>query len=166
MPQTSVHIGSLDSLPSTASAGLIFLQNLLLALDSLEPATDSLGTLVAADAPFIINGQTVGTLAKVTEMFKMRSKKLSKFHHNVRKAWDIAHDDSSLPRRTVMYESTSVTVFKDDPEQLNVHVDEFNIVELELRPQTKSETTQYRVVELKTFMDQQPVREQAMKLAP
>jgi len=166
MPQAFVHVGSLENLPSTASPGLMFLQTLLPALDSLEPAVNSLRTLVTADAPFIINGQATGTLAQVVTMFEARSTRLSVFRHDVKKAWDIAYDDGPLSRRTVMYESTSVTIFKDDPEQLSVEVDEFNIVELEPRgSQYESEHPQYKAVELKTFMNAKPVQERAAKVA-
>ena len=64
-----------------------------------------------------------------------------------------------------MYESTSVTVFKDDPEQAPVKVQEFNIVELEATAsQFGSESPQYMAVELRTFMDAKSVQERATKL--
>lgn len=160
-----MHAGPLDRLPSTASPGLLFLQSFIPALDSLEPAGNPIRTFITADALFVVNGQAIGTLAQVTNMIEARSTKLSTFRHDVSKAWDIAEDDGPRPRRTVMYESTSVTVFRDDPEQLSVEVAEFNIVELEIRgSQAGSGPPQYKAVELRTFMDAKPVHDREMRV--
>lgn len=58
-----------------------------------------------------------------------------------------------------MYESTSITVFKEDPEHLEVKVPEFNIIEIETDGKGL-----WKAVELRTFMDAKPVQDRVSKL--
>jgi len=74
--------------------------------------------------------------------------------------WDISHEEAEKngtdgkKKRTVMYEATSVSVIKADPEQKEVEVAEFNIIELE---ETDGGFMGFCVVEARTFMDASPV---------
>ena len=68
------------------------------------------------------------------------------------RAWDIVSREAG--KRTVMYESVSVTVFKDDEEGVRVQVPEFNVLELE---RMEDGVEGLGVWELRTFMDAGPV---------
>ncbi|KAK9384204.1 hypothetical protein V1515DRAFT_422445 [Lipomyces mesembrius] len=92
-------------------------------------------------------------------MVRVRSSKLSFFYHQVKHAWDlpapsVTADGCSSGRRTVLYESVSVTKFKDDPQQLPVQVPEFNVIELE---PSASESGKFVAVELRSYLDPKPV---------
>jgi hypothetical protein len=164
MPEVHVHHGSYDSIPATASPGLVFLRKFLPALDSLHPSSNPILPFLAPNATFTISGNLSQSVDQILLMLDMRSKHLAKFHHEVTAAWDIEleHDGSGRERRTVMYESSSITVFKHDPDQLEVKVGEFNIVELE-RSSGEAEGGQqdFVAVELRTYMDAGPVKERA-----
>ncbi|ERF70626.1 hypothetical protein EPUS_02492 [Endocarpon pusillum Z07020] len=60
-------------------------------------------------------------------MFNSRATKPDTFHHVMKIAWDVGKGDG---RRTVMYESMSMAVHKNDLELVEVKVPEFNIIEL------------------------------------
>lgn len=62
-------------------------------------------------------------------------------------------------KRTVMFEATSSTVFKNDPDEFVVKVQEFNILDLEGRDQSD-----LQVVEMWAFMDGKPVQSRAQQL--
>src|SRR5207248_10874454 len=112
-------------IPLDASPGLRFLKDFLPRLDSLEPDANPIASFLAPGASFVVNGGNPSTADVVRSMFKMRSEKLGLFRHDVKVAWDIERSDK---KRTVMYESVSVTVFKADREQKAVEVPEFNII--------------------------------------
>jgi hypothetical protein len=98
-----------------------------------------------------MNGGTAIPLSNMLPMFEQRAKKLTMFQHKISKAWDIV---TARGKRTVMYESVSVTVFKDDVEGMRVRVPELNIVELE---PMDGGVEGLGVVELRVFMDASPV---------
>ncbi|KAK2763186.1 hypothetical protein FQN54_009822 [Arachnomyces sp. PD_36] len=149
------------SLQATESSpGLSFLRGLLPALDSLEPSSNPIKPFLALGCAFIFNGGSPVSSDQIIAMFESRSEKLSKFHHDVRIAWDIEREDSGeKAKRTVMYESTSITVFRKDSEQLGVKVSEFNIIEIE-----KDDQGFWKAIELRTFMDGKPIQERVSKL--
>lgn len=62
-------------------------------------------------------------------------------------------------KRTVMFEATSSSVFKNDPDEFVVKVREFNILDLEGREQDD-----LQVVEMRVFMDGKPVQARAQQL--
>lgn len=85
----------------------------------------------------------------------MRSQRLKTFRHDLKAAWDVELDDGT-GRRMVLYESVSVTVFRDDPDEKAVEVAEFSTVELE--PADGGEGFEGLAASvLKTFMDANPV---------
>ena len=88
----------------------------------------------------------------VLPMLTTRGQKLSAFGHDVHIAWDIAKEYGS---RTLMYESTSSTVFKEDAEGAVAEVEEFNIIEL------VSAGEGLKADELRTFMGASSVSERA-----
>jgi hypothetical protein len=80
---------------------------------------------------------------------------MSVFRHDVKKAWDIA----SGGKRTLMYESVSISTFKADEEGKEIEVPEFSIIELE-----QVEGEGLRAVECRTYMDASPVMQRMAAL--
>ena len=161
------HRGPVEDIPPTASPGLLFLQRFLPALDSLDPAAGNLvSSFLAPNATFDINGN-VTPADQMLPMFEMRGTSLSKFGHRVAFAWDIEHIEEEADKqgsgkkskRTVMYESTSFSVFKNDPDQVEAKVREFNVIELE--EDVDAEPGKLRATALRGYMDPQPVKDRA-----
>lgn len=73
-------------------------------------------------------------------------------------AWDVEKDDG---KRTVMYESVSVTVFKKDPERKEIKVPEFNVMELE--PMEKGFAGLVGV-ELRSYLETTPITQRLSEL--
>jgi hypothetical protein len=149
MAKVYTHTGSYESIPVDASPGLRFLKCLLPILDSLEPTSSLLTTLTTPKACFITNGESAG-VDDVLPKLSARSEKLSAFRHDVSRVWDI---ENSEQRRTVMYESVSVSVFKMDKEQKEIRVPEFNVIELET---TDESSGLWQATELKVYKDAEP----------
>ncbi|KAJ5691813.1 hypothetical protein N7462_001236 [Penicillium macrosclerotiorum] len=63
-------------------------------------------------------------------------------------------------KRTVMFEATSETVFKNDPDHFPVKTREFNILDLEGANQDD-----LQVVEMRVFLDSKPVQARAASLS-
>ncbi|KAK9322168.1 hypothetical protein V1517DRAFT_374084 [Lipomyces orientalis] len=164
MTQKSVHVGDYDSIPGDASPGLVFLKEFIPVLDSLDENA-SIAPYVLPETRLIINDNVIG-VDSFTTMARVRSSKLSSFYHKVRRAWDLelpaaANEGSSSCRRTVLYESVSVTIFKDDPQQLPVEVPEFNIIELE---PNASDHGKFVALELRSYLDPKPIVERRRQL--
>lgn len=169
MADAQIHCGPYDAIPDTASPGLLFLRNLLPALDSLGPFDGDDGQpdlihYLAPGATFIMNGGPPLQAVDVLRMLPKRGERLSHFHHDVRMAWDIAAPDDS-GRRTVMYESTSVSTFRADPEAVEVKVAEFNVVELVPIADPKTGETSLKALQLRAFLDGAPVTSRAQMIA-
>jgi hypothetical protein len=62
-------------------------------------------------------------------------------------------------KRTVMFEATSETVFKNDPDQFPVKLREFNILDLE-----GNSLDDLQIVEMRVFLDSRPVQARAARL--
>ena len=58
-----------------------------------------------------------------------------------------------------MFEATSSTVFRDDPDQFAVKVREFNILDIE-----KEAGSEFQVVQMRTYLDARPVQDRAARL--
>jgi hypothetical protein len=69
-----------------------------------------------------------------------------------------------------MFEATSGTVFRNDPDEFEVRVREFNILELERagsQPDSDGDDGGkggFVTVEMRTYMDARPVQDQAARL--
>ncbi|RYP72101.1 hypothetical protein DL771_004432 [Monosporascus sp. 5C6A] len=154
MAGVSIHKGAYTSIGSDSSPGLLFLRSFLAAIDSFNPTDHApIASLLRQDATLTINNGPAIPAEQMISMLGMRGTKLAKFGHDLHTAWDIAGGDG---RRTVMYESTSFTVFKDDQEGVEARVNEFNIIEL-----VKSDDGVLRALELRTYMDASPVSARA-----
>lgn len=149
MAQTFIHTGTHTSIPDSASPGLLFVRYLLPILDSLDPESVAaeLDNALTPDSTFTINGGQALTAEKVRPMQLMRSKKVSSFGHEVKAAWDI---DLGGGARTVMYESISTTVMKQDPQALELPVPEITIIELVATP--GAGVGGYRAKSMRTYM--------------
>ena len=120
---TNVHYGSYETIPDSASEGLVFLKTFLPVLDSLD-AAPQISPFTVETAKFVINRDAPVTLEKLSEMLRMRSKMLQLFKHDVARAWEIAGESAV----TVIFESESTTQFKGD--EVQVKVAEMNVWEL------------------------------------
>jgi hypothetical protein len=158
MARASTHKGPYQTIPDNSSPGLGFLKAFLPALDSLEPEINPLIPFLAPEAHFIINGGAPTLAETVIAMLKMRSQKVKVFHHTVKSVWDVQREDGN---RTVMYESVSETVLKDDPEDASVEVAEFSIIEL---APYQDGIEGLAVTELRTYMDAQQVTQRLKQI--
>jgi hypothetical protein len=127
MGKTYIHNGPIQNLKADASPGLRFLAAFLPVVDSLSANTGTLSTFLTPNATFIMNGSDPVPTTTVTEMMKMRSERLKVFRNDLKAAWDVEMEGG---KRTVLYETVSVTIFKDDKEEKAVEVSEFSTMEL------------------------------------
>lgn len=154
MVTVTIHRGPYPAIQNDSSPGLRFLRLFLTASDSLSKDDHNLlPNYLHPDATFTINNNPAVKPDQMLPMLAMRSTKVSKFGHDVHTSWDIAEDDGG---RTVMYESTSFTVFKEDPQSAEVRVNEFSIIEL-----SKCDGGELKAIKLRTYMDPAPVSERA-----
>ncbi|KAJ5130000.1 uncharacterized protein N7515_006039 [Penicillium bovifimosum] len=184
-----VHHGPYESIPEAASPGLKFLRRFLPALDSLNPDVDRITPFFTPGAPILIGSSPPTAASQAVPLLEVRSQHLAQFHHHVHLAWDIdlgkdkgpvytsysraAPDEETAQRgqlyaplageiqmkRTVMFEATSETIFKTDPDQFAVRVREFNILDLE-----GSEESDLQIVEMRIYLDQRPIQAHAAAL--
>ncbi|QPG94025.1 hypothetical protein C2857_004095 [Epichloe festucae Fl1] len=159
MAQTFIHHGSHHSIPPDSPPGLLFLKAILPALDALGPSrgTPGLANLLAPDATFTINNGAPVDAADVVKMLGLRASRLSRFGHSLERAWDVDMGNGS---RTVMYESTSATVFKEDAEGVEVRIKEFNVIELEPSHVGRGRGG-LQAVKLTAYLDASPVSARA-----
>ncbi|KAJ5433565.1 uncharacterized protein N7458_012721 [Penicillium daleae] len=201
----TIHHGPYETIPPTASPGLLFLQRFLPTADSLSPH-DSIRTFFTPNAPILIGSNPPTPANDVIPLLQVRGRHLAHFRHEVHLAWDMdlsretgvtdtpsstqtsashktdgdgSNDDggaSTTPasasnalyaqltsgvrlKRTVMFEATSETVFKNDPDQFAVKLREFNILDLE-----GSSVDDLQIVEMRVFLDSRPVQARAARL--
>jgi hypothetical protein len=158
MAKVFTHHGHCENIPTDASPGLRFIKAFLPALDSLEPSLNPIGPFLASKAHFVINGGSPTPAHLVIGMLDSRGKKLSFFHHDMKVAWDMEKDGG---KRTVMYESVSVTVFRNDTEKVEVKVPEFNIIELE---PLQNGSNVLVAVELRSYLETKPIMQRVSEL--
>lgn len=201
--KTSIHKGSLNSIPPTASPGLQFLKSFLPALDSLDPntKTDPISRFVSPKATFMINSNPPTGARDVVPLLRLRGRHLSLVRHEVDIIWDIERDgdddddnnscysgtgtgpgsgsgsggsrENQKHQRTVMFEGTSVTVFKEDEEQFEIRLREFNVIDLEGdrernkdRDRDRAGSEGLQIVEMRTYMDVRPLQDRAARMQP
>lgn len=181
----SIHHGPYETIPPTASPGLLFLQRFLPAADSLNPNNHSIHPFFTPNAPLLIGSNPPTPATDVIPLLQVRGRHLAHFHHEVHLAWDMdlsresgnediaaarvpSRDETTLYaplaggvrlKRTVMFEATSETVFKNDPDEFPVKLREFNILDLE-----GASTDDLQIVEMRVFMDSRPVQARAARL--
>lgn len=171
MQQVYTHEGSYESIPSTAPPGLQFLKHFLPALDSLDPNAHPVSPFIHPDARVFVGSGPPNRGTDVVGLLSVRQRHIKYFHHDVHKAWDIGDGTATGPR-TVMFEATSGTIFRNDPDEFEVRVKEFNILELERSgPGSESDSDGddegkggFVAVEMRTYMDARPVQDQAARL--
>ena len=172
---TTVHAGHQSTITPSSSPDLVFLARLLPALDSLaaDPASRLLGGgddwLLAADAVFTTNANAPNPVATVLTQLARRGERLARFERDLHCAWDVAaaaappSSSSSQLRRTVLYESTSTTVFLGDALAREAKVREFSVLELRLKEGRSAGggagagAEDWELVEIRTVMDPSPV---------
>jgi hypothetical protein len=154
MAQTTIHQGSFDAIPPTATPGLLWLKDYIAIVDSLDGDAGRIASFTTSEARFVFNGNVGGTTSQVAAMLGKRSEKLRAFRHEGAVAWDIAKEDGT---RTVLFESTSVTEFKEDNEGTGARVAEFGVVELVKEASGGDAPGCWKASELKMFMDPSPI---------
>ncbi|KAF4267301.1 hypothetical protein KXV95_004602 [Aspergillus fumigatus] len=171
MQQVYTHEGPYESIPSTASPGLQFLRHFLPALDSLDPTTNPISRFIHPDARVVVGSGPPNRGTDVIGLLNVRQRHIQRFQHEIHKAWDIARPDTGNGNggpRTVMFEATSGTVFRNDPDEFEVQVREFNILELQRAGSQSNGDGEgkggFVAVEMRTFMDARPVQDQAARL--
>jgi hypothetical protein len=173
MALTYTHTGPCQTIPTTASPGLRFLASLIPAIDG----NAALSPLLSPNAVFIINGNEPARAETVLAMLEMRKERLSTFRHELKAAWDIDLGGAGTGtgtgaegkgKRVLMYESVSITAFRDDPDGKVIEVCEFSVVDLEPVGVAEGEgegkgevgagvEEGLRATVLKTFMDANPI---------
>ena len=159
MAQTTIHKGSYQSIPDSASPGLVYLKNTLPALDSLDAAASAsaLSASVAPGVTFTLNGAPPVGLQEVLAAHSTRSEKVARMAHDVLTAWDIVNDPSS-GARTVIYESANITAFKPEPDnELPSH--EVTIIEL-----VPGDGGSLKATSLRTYLNAAQVAQKAIAL--
>ena len=179
----SIHHGPYESIPADASPGLQFLRRFLPVVDTLSPGDDRISSFFTPNAPILVGSNPPSSARDVTPLLDVRARHLAHVYHQVHIAWDIdlrtdspahrisyatgaasneARQESNLyaplpgkiqMKRTVMFEATSETIFKNDPEGFTVKTREFNILDLEGRDESD-----LQVVEMRIFLDAKPVQ--------
>lgn len=182
----AVHHGPYESIADTASPGLRFLKRFLPIVDSVEADHEPIGPFFTPNAPILIGSNPPNTASQTTPLLEVRTRHLSHFHHEVHVAWDLNLSNIDKPnrgtdgeghvnavetnlyaplpgniqmKRTVMFEATSETIFKNDPDKFPIKIREFNILDLEGRDEDD-----LQVVEMRVFLDSRPVQARAALL--
>lgn len=91
----SSHNGPYEDIPTSASPGLLFLKQLMPALDSLDPDANPLSRFTTPSSTFSTgNSSTTTDPEALHEMFKHRASMLESFHHKLVNAWDVPSTSS------------------------------------------------------------------------
>ncbi|KAJ5467925.1 hypothetical protein N7475_005677 [Penicillium sp. IBT 31633x] len=184
-----IHHGPYESIPPDASPGLNFLRRFLPAVDSLTPTQTRISPFFTPSAPILVGSDPPTAASQAVPLLEVRSHHLSEFHHEIHLAWDIDLRSDKGPvytsynratpdeettqkgqlyaplagniqmKRTVMFEATSSTTFKADPDQFAVRIREFNILDLEGRDESD-----LQIVEMRIFLDERPIQAHAASL--
>ncbi|KAJ6115420.1 hypothetical protein N7486_001198 [Penicillium sp. IBT 16267x] len=182
----SIHQGPYESIPDNASSGLRFLSHFLPAVDSVNPTQDPISSFFKSNASIIIGSNPSKPVQSATH-YESQSRFLSHFHRHVHMAWDMdltdinphtfdpnttganqrplnrpeteAQDQSSLMKHTVMFEATSETIFKDDPDRFPIKTHEFNILDL-----SGTSDTDLQIIQMRIFLDAKPIEARAASL--
>ena len=166
---TTIHHGPYTTIPPATTPGLHFLKTFLPALDSLNAETHPIAPFLHPDADISVNSNPPNKGSQVIPLLEVRRKHLAAFGHEMEVAWDIALDDQGPgERRTVMFEATSSTVFRYDPDEFVVKVREFNILDIERQGQPPGQAqtggSGFQVVQMRTYLDARPVQDRAARL--
>lgn len=176
----TIHRGSYTTIPPGTSPGLQFLKEFMPALDSLEASSNPIASFLHPDAQVFVGSNPPNSGRQAIPLLNVRRKHLQELYHVIEVAWDImvpgsVQEEESGPeqkpgaKRTVMFEATSSTTFRSDPDQFAVKMKEFNILELEYMSgewvsQEPGRGPGWQVVEMRTYMDPRPVQDRAARL--
>ncbi|KAJ5281962.1 hypothetical protein N7478_007334 [Penicillium angulare] len=178
-----IHHGPYESIPDHATPGLRFLTRFLPAVDNLNPVPNPVSNFFDPNAPITIDNNPPNPAKSALPLLEVRSRHLSHFRHEINIAWDMdlsntlsnngsrnnnpdqysnpdERNDTQGPlKRTVMFEATSETIFKVDPDQLPIKIQEFNILDLE-----GSNENELQVKEMRIYLEARPVQARAAAL--
>ncbi|KAJ5640212.1 uncharacterized protein N7484_008074 [Penicillium longicatenatum] len=169
----SIHQGPYESISENVPPDLRFLSRFLPAVDSVNPTQDPFGSFFKCNASIIIGGNLCKPAQSATH-YDPQSDFLSYFHRHLHMAWDLdltstgshTFEESQTftespirapwMKHTVMFEATSETTFKDDPDQFPVRTGGFNILDLEGTSDTGLE-----IIGTRIFLDAKPIQARA-----
>ncbi|KAM0819209.1 hypothetical protein AB5N19_05024 [Seiridium cardinale] len=127
MATTSIHIGSLESIPGGASPGLLFLKELLPSWDALGKPPKPVREFFNNETSFATNSNDPTPVGQVLQGLIKRVDRLAKLHREVTAAYDIGKEDGT---RTVIFEAINSRVLKNDPSNTEVKGKEVTVLEL------------------------------------
>ncbi|KAK6077189.1 hypothetical protein SCUP234_00867 [Seiridium cupressi] len=127
MATTSIHIGSLESIPGGASPGLLFLKELLPSWDALGKPPKPVREFFNNETSFVTNSNDPTPVGQVLQGLIKRVDRLAKLHREVTAAYDIGKEDGT---RTVIFEAINSRVLKNDPSNTEVKGKEVTVLEL------------------------------------
>ncbi|KAI1868158.1 uncharacterized protein JN550_006646 [Neoarthrinium moseri] len=127
MASASVHAGPYQSIPDSATPGLLFLKAFLPSYDALGKPPTPLRDFFSNETRFTTNSKDASPVGQVLQGFVKRVERLAKLYHEVAVAYDIGNGDGS---RTVIFEGINGRVLKNDPEQRETRVKEVTVIEL------------------------------------
>lgn len=182
----SIHRGPYESIPRNASPGLQFFSRFLPAVGSVNPSQDPISSFFRSNGSIIIGSNPLKPVQSAKH-YESQSRSLSYFHCHVHMAWDLdltstdphtvdphsigvsqisldrpeteAQDSSLFVKHSVMFEATSETIFKDDPDRFPVKIREFNILDLE-----GASDADLRIIQMRMFLDAKPIQARAASL--
>ncbi|CAI7584154.1 unnamed protein product [Penicillium manginii] len=143
---TSIHHGPYETIPPTASPGLLFLKSFLPAVDTLDPTIHPLSPLFTPNAPILICINLPSTASATFPLLKVRIWDINLSQKDAATTNETENNSkhgmsdkttlyAPLPglmhlKRTAMFEAMSSTNFRNDPDEFVVKVREFNILDL------------------------------------
>ncbi|KAK9772451.1 putative SnoaL-like domain-containing protein [Seiridium cardinale] len=127
MATTSIHIGSLESIPGGASPGLLFLKELLPSWDALGKPPKPVREFFNNETSFVTNSNDPTPVGQVLQGLIKRVDRLAKLHREVTAAYDVGKEDGT---RTVIFEAINSRVLKNDPSNTEVKGKEVTVLEL------------------------------------
>lgn len=130
MAAVSIHTGGYELIPDGASPGLAFLKDMLPSYDALGKPPKPVRSFFNNESKVITNSKDVVPIGAVLQGFLKRHERLSKLHHEVLVAYDVAKPDGT---HTVIVEGYNVRVLRGSEKEIRVK--EVTILELKPGPE-------------------------------
>ena len=149
MAQSSIHRGSYESIPSTATPGMLWIKEFLTIIDAVDDGVNAgLTSYVKPDARFMWNNQEASTITTdaVVSTLAQRNQAVASFHHEVSSVFDVPGEGDA---RTVILESVAnITAKGGGPTK---RAPDVCVIEL-----VKDADGSLKGTELRTYVDNSP----------